>query len=688
MKHFKPVKQHDRTDCAVACIAAIARYYGLSLPLANIRQACGASIEGTTIKGIMDACQAINMEARPLKSAGKDLEAISPSQLPAILHVATAEGDPHFIVLISCDAKGALVMDPAEGRNLHISKEELCRRWSGYLVEVTPGSGFRPGNETISTRERLSKLLSLFGGEIAASIVFSLLYILAGISFSLFLQYFIDKIIPSGDAGRIAAPALAMTLLSFLAFLIGKIRINTLLTAATGIDQNIIGSFILHLFRLPVAFFSQRGAGEINSRIGDAYTIRRFVTEGISSVIISLFTLLTSFVLMFTFQWRLALLTALFVPVYTLIYYLATRAGNRYNREIIAGSTLFEKRCVESIAAVRSIKYAGVEREASRNIGAQYTALCDKIYKGGSVAGGYGVLAETVSKLLTVVLLSAGSLIILKGDLSVGTLVGFYSITTFFSAPLGQLVGVSSLVTQTRISSRRLFEVMDLEEERPDGSDPAPVKGDLVFDSVTFCYPGSMNLLEDFQATIPAGKITVVKGRSGCGKSSLAALAMRLYSPSKGTITLGGIDISLFDLAKWRRKVTIVPQDVRLFDDSILFNITGQRKDYDLERVAHLMVDLGLENIARDLPRGIMTLVGESGCRLSGGQKQRIAIAAALYRQPDILILDEATNSLDAASQQKMLEVIKRENTTRSLTVIMITHKADEIPIADKLIEM
>ena len=180
-------------------------------------------------------------------------------------------------------------------------------------MEITPGSGFRPGNETISTRARLGQLLSMFGGEIAASIIFSLLYILAGISFSLFLQHFIDKIIPSGDAGRIAGPALAMTILSFLAFLIGKIRINTLLTAATGIDQTIIGSFISHLFRLPVAFFSQRGAGEINSRIGDAYTVRRFVTEGISTVIISLFTLLTSFILMFTFQWKLALLTALFV---------------------------------------------------------------------------------------------------------------------------------------------------------------------------------------------------------------------------------------------------------------------------------------------------------------------------------------------------------------------------------------
>ena len=688
MNKFKPVKQHDRTDCAVACIASIARYYGLSLPLANIRQACGASVEGTTIKGIMDACEAVNLEARPFKSSERDLELIDPAQLPVILHATNDEGDPHFVVLLSYDDKNAVIMDPAEGKNLRISRQQLLGRWSGYLVDITPGKGFQPGDETLPTGTRIKRLFALYWREISASIILSLLYILAGISFSLFLQHFIDIVIPTGEAGRIAGPAIAMTILSFLAFLIGNIRINTLLSAATGIDLKLISSFLTHLFRLPVAFFSQRGAGEINSRIGDAYTIRRFVTEGVSSVIISLFTLVTSFILMFTFHWKLALLTSLFVPVYTLIYYFAAKSAKRYNREIINGSTLFEKRCVENIAAVRSIKYGCMERAAARNIEAQYTALCDKIFRGGSAAGLYSVLAETVSKMLTVVLLSAGSFIILKGGLSVGTLMGFYAITSFFSAPLAQLVGVSTLISQTRISTRRLFEIMDLDEEQTDGGDPPAGAADLVFNDITFSYPGSLNLLENFCATMPAGKITVVKGRSGCGKSSLAALAMRLYTPSKGTITLGGVDISLFDLTKWRRKVTIVPQDVRLFDDTILFNITGERKDYNLERVAQLLVDLGLDSLIREMPRGIMTLVGESGCRLSGGQKQRIAIAAALYRQPDILILDEATNSLDAASQQKMLEVIKRENTVRNLTVIMITHKADEIPIADKLIEM
>ena len=163
---------------------------------------------------------------------------------------------------------------------------------------------------------------------------------------------------------------------------------------------------------------------------------------------------------------------------------------------------------------------------------------------------------------------------------------------------------------------------------------------------------------------------------------------MRLYAPSKGAITFGGVDISLFDLKQWRRKVTIVPQDVRLFDDTILYNISGQKQGYDLERVAHLMVDLGLEPLIRELPRGVMTLVGESGCRLSGGQKQRIAIAAALYRQSDILILDEATNSLDEASRQLTMAAIKRANEERNTTVIMITHKADEVPIADFKIEM
>ena len=688
MKKVKPIKQHDRTDCAVACIASVARYWGLALPLATIRQACGASAQGTTIKGILDACQSINMEATALKSTAKDLDAIEPDKLPAILHTATEEGDPHFVVLCSYDSQKALVMDPAEGKLKSLGRDKLRSLWSGYLVLVAPGANFRPEDKTLPLGTRLRQIFSLYGKEIVASTLLSLLYIMVGISFSVFLQYFIDKVIPASDSYRIIGPALIMTVLSILALIIGNLRTNTLLSAATGIDFKIINSYICHLFRLPVAFFNIRGAGEINSRIGDAYTVRRFVTEGVSSVIISVFTLVAAFCLMAAFHWKLALLMAAFVPVYSLIFYFASKTAGKYNKEIISSSTDFEKSCVEGIAAVRSVKYSTLETEMARSIGAQYMVLCEKMFRGGQAAGRYSYGAETVSKLLTVVLLSAGSLAIFSGGLSVGTLVGFYSITSFFASPLAQLVTTSNLISQTRISAQRLFEVMDLEEEPDGGCDTPGGQADLVFDNISFCYPGSLNLLENFTAVIPAGKITVIKGASGCGKSSLAALAMRLYSPTRGRITFGGTDISLFGLKQWRRKITIVPQDVKLFDDTILFNITGQKKDYDLESVARLLVELGLDNLIKELPRGLMTTVGESGCRLSGGQKQRIAIAAALYRKSDILILDEATNSLDAASQQMMLEAIKRLNGEHGTTVMMITHKADEIPIADNMIQM
>ena len=203
------------------------------------------------------------------------------------------------------------------------------------------------------------------------------------------------------------------------------------------------------------------------------------------------------------------------------------------------------------------------------------------MYKGGRASSIYSLSAETISKLMTVMLLSVGSLAILGGEMSVGTLMGFYAIASFFAAPLAQIVGASTLINQTRIASQRLFEVMDIPEEETAGEAPPEGQHDLVFDDITFSYPGAANLLEHFCARIEAGKITAVKGRSGCGKSSLAALAMRLWQPSKGLITLGGIDISLFDLKQWRQKITIVPQDVRLQDETNLYNITGERRGYD-----------------------------------------------------------------------------------------------------------
>lgn len=694
MKKVKGIRQHDRSDCAVACIAAVAGWYGLQMPLAAIRALCGASEAGTTIKGILDCCQAVGMKATPAKSAERNTDVLGRIGRPCILHTETSDGYLHFIVLCRTDGTRAEIMDPENGRRRKIRLDALREMWTGYLIMLEPGAGFKAEDRTASLMEKFGPIIRMFGGEIATATLYALVYIAIGISFSLFLQYFIDNVITGGDASKILSPVIVMVILAFISFFIGYIRSLKLLNAATGIDTQLIVDFIRHLFHLPAAFFNQRGAGEINSRISDAYKIRQFVTEGISSSVISLLTLVVSFALMFSFHRRLALFILLFIPVYTAIYWLAAHKGLRYSREIMAAGTLFEEKCVENIAAVKSIKYGGMENQATEALKERYAALCSKLVGAGRCDTAFTLMSETVSKAIVIILLAAGSTAIFRSELSVGELVSFYSITSFFSSPLNSLVAVISMAASTRTSARRLFDVLDLEEENregchlPCGTDGIPFRENLAFEHVRFAYPGAMEILDDFSATIPAGKVTAVTGPSGCGKSSLAQLALRMYSPSAGSVTLGGTDISLFALDEWRRHITIVPQDIRLFDNTILYNITSADPEPDIRFAAGLIEKLDLGDFIRSMPQGILTRVGEGGCRLSGGQKQRIALAAALYRRPSILILDEATNSLDSVSRAAVMKTLEQMKAEGMVTIVIISHRADDLLLADNIIEM
>jgi len=276
---------------------------------------------------------------------------------------------------------------------------------------------------------------------------------------------------------------------------------------------------------------------------------------------------------------------------------------------------------------------------------------------------------------------------VFAGNLSVGELVSFYSMITLFSAPMGQLVGLNGSYTEAKVSAQRLFEIMDFEPENAQGADLPDGIGDLVFKDVSFSYPGCKALIEHLDVAFEAGKLTAVTGDSGCGKSTLAALVMRGYRPVEGIITLAEVDIDLYGLQQWRRRTALVPQECVLLNATVMDNITGGEKDPDMELIAELIVRLDMQGMVASLPMGLMTKVGERGSTLSGGQKQRIALARALYRRPQLLVLDEATSSLDSASEAAILATVRRL-ADEGMTVIMITHKKDNLIIADKIIDM
>ena len=685
--NIKGIRQHDATDCAVACIVWVARWYGLSLPLVTVRQMCGATAQGTTIKGVLDGCGAIGLDARAFKSAARDVDTLRHVPRPAILHLEKDDGMLHFVVLSAVSHKGFVIMDPAKGSLETVSAEWLVRQWSGYIVLCEPGPDFVKGDRTVNPVRRLARITKVYGKQLALTLAASILYIIIALSTSIFLQKIVDDVIPGGEVSAVAAVTAVMSLLAALAFACGFVRVTSALQASIGIDYTLVNDYLNHLFTLPVSFFTLRGSGELASRVYDAMKIRSFIVTGMTTLMLSLCTLLVSFALMFTYYWKLALFMLMFIPLYTVLYIVSNKVNRKANRDIIESTAAFEEKTVEGISAIGTIKYMCAEKAVAARIEKQYARLCDRMYYGGRWAGIFSESTEAVSKALTITLLGAGSMFVFAGDLSVGELVSFYSMITLFSAPMGQLVGLNGSYTEAKVSAQRLFEIMDFGPENAQGADLPDGIGDLVFKDVSFSYPGCKALIEHLDVAFEAGKLTAVTGDSGCGKSTLAALVMRGYRPVEGIITLAEVDIDLYGLQQWRRRTALVPQECVLLNATVMDNITGGEKDPDMELIAELIVRLDMQGMVASLPMGLMTKVGERGSTLSGGQKQRIALARALYRRPQLLVLDEATSSLDSASEAAILATVRRL-ADEGMTVIMITHKKDNLIIADKIIDM
>lgn len=686
------IRQHDITDCAAASLCSIARHYGHDIPLTLIREASGTGSLGTSIKGILDACKTLGFEAGAYKSPEKDVDILKGLKTPAILHVINRRGDLHFVVLYGFHGKRATVMDPARGKHIRISTDSLKHMWTGYIVIVTPDPGrVLSYKRPVSPLKRLASILAstiIFSRDFSLALLGSLFYIAIGILTAIFLQHTIDTILPGGDIEALARAGYVMAAITLCGLAIGYGRTIFALRAGLRIDGSLILNYLRRLFRLPAGFFAHRGAGELNSRINDAVKVRYFLTEGVTEIVSSVLILIASACLMFHYNSHLAGLAFAFVPLYVILFLISDNVNKKVKREVIEDAASFEEKSVESISSMRAIKYFDRGGSSYLALERRYAELCASLYRGGRCLGIFACSGDAISKTMTLSVLIVGSLLVMRGELTTGELVSFYSLMTYFSSPLSQMASISDSYNEAKISLERLDDITALEGEPQDGITFAMDSGeDIVFKDVCFSYPGAPELLKNFNATIKAGKITAISGESGCGKSSLAALLMRDYIVNSGKILIGTTDIRLTDLRQWREFVTIVPQETALMNGSLLDNITGGSRNPDIKKAIQILEDLGLRQFVTSLPTGILTTIGERGALLSGGQRQRIALARALYLDPKVLILDEATSSLDEESQRFILDKV-REFRDSGGTVVMITHKKDNLEIADYTIDM
>lgn len=678
------IKQRDITDCGAACIASIASHYKLNLPVARIRQLSSTDTKGTNVLGLLEALEKLGFQAKGVKGS---MDSLAKIPKPAIAHVVVKEALHHYMVIYKVTDKYVEVMDPADGQMHKYSCEDFKKMWTGVLVILLPAENFMAGNQKISVLSRFWMLIRPHKSIMMQALTGAGVYTLIGLSTSIYVQKIVDYVLAEGNRNLLNLMSVAMIVLLLLQIVIGSLKSVFTLQTGQNIDVQLILGYYKHLLTLPQQFFDTMRVGEIISRINDAVKIRSFINETLSDLAVNVFIVIFSFLLMFTYYWKLALVMLLVIPFYTVIYWVTNKFNKKVERRLMENAADLESQLVESLNSVSTIKGFGLESWSNLKTETRFIKLLKSIYTSGMNSIFSKSSSELLSRLFTVILLWAGAGYVLDNQITPGELLSFYAIVGYFTGPVNSLIGANKVAQNALIAADRLFEIMDLEREQEENQTEftKEMNGHIVFKDVSFRYGTRVTVFEKLNLQLPVGKVTAIVGESGSGKSTLTALIQKLYPLQSGHIYIGEYDLRYLKTTSLRKMMSAVPQKIDLFAGNVVDNIAIGDFEPDMQKIIRVCSNLGILEFIEKLPAGFNTYLGENGASLSGGQKQRIAIARALYKEPQILILDEATSSLDSASEkymQRMIDILRRENKT----VILIAHRLSTIFHADKII--
>ena len=690
MKTGIKIKQHDITDCGAACLGSISAHYGLQLPLSKIRQMASTDRKGTNVLGLIEAANKLGFETKAVKSKHPDgtnnTEPLSKIPTPTIAHVIKNGKLLHYVVIYGVKKDKIQIMDPAPGTLVWRKLEDFNKEWTGILVLLMPKEDFEKGNKNVSMLRRFMFLLKPHRKALAESIFGAAVYTILGLATSIYVQKIVDKVIPAGNSNLLNLLSVLMIFILIVSVIINVIKTIYMLKTGIKIDTRLILGYYKHLLRLPQSFFDSMRSGEIISRVNDAVKIRSFINETLVGLFVNLFTVIFAFALMFTYYWKLAVIMLAIIPLYVILYVLYNRVNRVILRKGMEQAAELNAQLVESINTAGTVKRFGLEEYEDVKTENRFVTYIKTVYRTAINSLWAGEASSAISRLFTIILLWAGTYFVLSNVITSGELMSFYALISYFVGPIASLVGINKVYQDAKIAASRLFEIMDLDVEAVDGKIRFSKDqiGDITFENVSFRYGTRTEVFKDFSVTFRKGRVSAVVGESGSGKTTLAALMQDLYELQDGHIRIGGVDIRHIDRADLRSLVCVVPQRIDLFEGTILENITLDDYDADNARVLEICKEVGILSFIESLPMGFNTNIGENGVQLSGGQRQRLAIVRALYRDPEILVLDEATSSLDSESERCIKDIVSRLKQAGK-TILLIAHRLGTVMNSDEI---
>jgi ABC-type bacteriocin/lantibiotic exporters, contain an N-terminal double-glycine peptidase domain len=679
------IKQHDITDCGAACLASISAYYGLRFPISRIRQYAFTDKKGTNILGLIKAASCLGFSAKGVRAKPESLKIIPK---PAIAHIIVKDVLQHFVVIYKVTDKYITIMDPGEGVIYKKKQEDFLKEWTGVLVLMEPEETFKTGNKKQSITGKFLSLLSPHRSTMFQALFGALIYSILGLSTAIYIGKITDYVLIDKNLNLLNLMGFIMFLILLLRTFIGSMKSILALKTGQRIDAALILGYYKHLLTLPQQFFDTMRVGEIISRVNDAVKIRNFINNLLLDSVVNIMILFFSICLMFVYSWKLTAITLLSAPLFFIVYWSFNRLNRKYQRKIMESSAELETQLVESINSISTIKHFGVEQYANVKTETRFVHLLRNTYKSiyGAILTQGGI--QFISTGITIAVLWAGSNLVINQELTPGELMVFYSLIGYVLSPISSLITSNQTIQDALIAADRLFQIMDLEQEQGNEKKimlESGMIGDITFENVSFRYGSRKQVFEALNLKIEKGKTTAIIGESGSGKTTLISLLQNIYPLQSGSIHIGSYDISQIGNESLRQRLGTVPQQIELFAGTIVENIALGDFHPDIRKIADIIKKLGLKEFIERLPNGYLTYIGEHGASLSGGERQRIAIARALYKEPDILIFDEATSSLDSISERYVKQTFNLLS-KQGKTIIVIAHRLSTVRNADTII--
>ncbi|MEB6613503.1 peptidase domain-containing ABC transporter [Staphylococcus pasteuri] len=670
LKKIPFIEQMNQTECGLACIAMLSSYYKKNVPLHELRDIAGNSRDGNTLYDLYKLAQHLDFEVKCFQSESRNLKLF---KQPLLLHW---EGS-HFVVLEKVKNNKFYIVDPSNGRS-KITKKDFDQHFTGYIMTLSPNYTFEKRKENNLWKSYV-KLLFEFRYSLLSLFLFTLFLQSFVLITPIITQHIIDSVKNNNDTLLFTSITLIAMILYFT-FNIIKNELSILLLRK--IDFSLSSDFFKKLVNLPYSFFSSRQSGDLLYRFSNLRAIRTVLSENIMKMFLDIILTLVIFTYMLYKSFTMSLILLGFILIiYCFILILRPWIHEANRHELSQDTKLFSYQN-EITQGILDVKIMGHEKHSIKYWNKLYFKFIQSFIHKERVVGTMESITSSFTFFIPVFILIFGIMSINNGNLTLGEVVSFQTLSSYFVSTSTSIVYSIEAFFQMKVYLRRVKDVTDEKPEKNlETGKSITIDGEIKLENVSFKYSSfSPYILKNINMNVKKGQKVGIVGESGAGKTTLAKIIMGLYIPSDGTLQYNGIDLNQLNKPNLRNQIGVVTQNPYLFSDTIFENVKFNNPVSESQIIEACKIAQIHDDII-NMPMGYNTILSENGSNLSGGQKQRLSIARAIVKKPSVIVFDEATNSLDTVKEKIIEDYLYSLNCTR----IIIAHRLSSIINSDNI---